>query len=83
MVGFELRTTVLGHVVRGAPPTAFDRVLATRLGVNAVKALSDGEFGILVGWQKGAVTRTPLAEVAGRTKAITTELVELARVLAR
>jgi 6-phosphofructokinase 1 len=83
MVGFELRTTVLGHVVRGAPPTAFDRVLATRLGVNAVKALSDGEFGILVGWQKGVVTRTPLTEVAGRTKAITTELVELARVLAR
>jgi 6-phosphofructokinase 1 len=83
MVGFELRTTVLGHVVRGAPPTAFDRVLATRLGVNAVKALSDGEFGVLVGWQKGVVTRTPLAEVAGRTKAITTELVELARVLAR
>jgi 6-phosphofructokinase 1 len=83
MVGFELRTTVLGHVVRGAPPTAFDRVLATRLGVSAVKALSDGEFGVLVGWQKGVVTRTPLAEVAGRTKAITTELVELARVLAR
>jgi len=83
MVGFELRTTVLGHVVRGAPPTAFDRVLATRLGVSAVKALSDGEFGVLVGWQNGVVTRTPLAEVAGRTKAITTELVELARVLAR
>jgi len=83
MVGFELRTTVLGHVVRGAPPTAFDRVLATRLGVSAVKALSDCEFGVLVGWQKGVVTRTPLAEVAGRTKAITTELVELARMLAR
>jgi len=83
MIGFELRTTVLGHVVRGAPPTAFDRVLATRLGVSAVKALNDGEFGVLVGWQNSAVTRTPLAEVAGRTKAITTELVELARVLAK
>ena len=83
MVGFELRTTVLGHVVRGAPPTAFDRVLATRLGVNAVNALNDGEYGVLMGWQNNAVTRTPLNEVAGRTKAITTELVELARVLAR
>jgi 6-phosphofructokinase 1 len=83
LIGFELRTTVLGHVVRGAPPTAFDRVLATRLGVNAVKALNDGEFGVLMGWQNNAVTRTPLAEVAGRTKAITTEMVELARVLAR
>lgn len=83
LIGFELRTTVLGHVVRGAPPTAFDRVLATRLGVNAVKALVDGEYGVLVGWQNNAVTRTPLSEVAGRTKAITTELVELARVLAK
>src|SRR5437763_3517104 len=83
MIAFELRTTVLGHVVRGAPPTAFDRVLATRLWVSAVKALNDGEFGVLVGWQNNAATRTPLSEVAGRTKAITTELVELARVLAK
>jgi 6-phosphofructokinase 1 len=83
LVGFELRTTVLGHVVRGAPPTAFDRVLATRLGVNALKCLSDGEYGVLVGSQKGEVTRTPLADIAGRTKPITTELVELARILAK
>src|SRR3954471_194559 len=38
MVGFELRATTLGHVVRGAPPSAFDRLLATRLGVAAVAA---------------------------------------------
>jgi 6-phosphofructokinase 1 len=43
--GFELRATTLGHVVRGAPPSAFDRLLATRLGVNAVKCLSNGETG--------------------------------------
>ena len=83
MVGFELRATMLGHVVRGAPPTAFDRFLATRLGVGAVTALSEGDFGVLIGYQNGEVTRTPLAEVAGRTKPIGTELVELARVLAR
>ena len=82
-IGFELRTTVLGHVVRGAPPTAFDRVLATRLGVNAVKCLCEGHHGVLVGYQRGEVTRTPLADIAGRTKPITTELIELARVLAR
>jgi 6-phosphofructokinase 1 len=81
--GFELRATVLGHVVRGAPPTAFDRFLATLLGVNAVKALSEGAPGVLVGYQKSEVTRTPLAEIAGRTKPIGTELVELARVLAK
>jgi len=82
-IGFELRATVLGHVVRGAPPTAFDRFLATLLGVNAVKALNEGVSGVLVGYQNAEVTRTPLAEIAGRTKPIDTELVELARVLAK
>lgn len=83
MGGFELRSTVLGHVVRGAPPTAFDRNLATQFGAHAVSALVDGAFGVLIGHQKGAVTRTPLAEVAGRTKPIGTELMTLARVLAK
>ena len=81
--GFELRATTLGHVVRGAPPSAFDRLLATRLGVGAVKTLSNRETGVLVGWQKNEVTRTPLTDVVGRTKPIDTELVELARILAK
>jgi len=81
--GFELRATTLGHVVRGAPPSAFDRILATRLGAAAVQSLSDGETGVLVGWQKNEVTRTPLAAIVGRTKPVDTELVELARVLAK
>ena len=81
--GFELRATTLGHVVRGAPPRAFDRLLATRLGVNAVKSLSAGVTGVLVGWQKNEVTRTPLADIVGRTKPVDTELLELARILAK
>ena len=81
--GFELRATTLGHVVRGAPPSAFDRLLATRLGVNAVKCLSQGEAGVLVGYQKGEVTRTPLADIVGCTKSMDTELLELARILAK
>jgi len=83
MVGFELRATVLGHVVRGAPPTAFDRLLATRLGVAALTSLAEGVSGVLIGEQRGDITRTPLAEIAGRTKPISTNLIELARVLAK
>jgi 6-phosphofructokinase 1 len=83
MIGFELRATVLGHVVRGAPPTAFDRVLATRLGVGATDALSEGVSGVLVGYLKAVVTRTPFEDVAGKTKPISTALVELAKVLAK
>jgi 6-phosphofructokinase 1 len=70
-------------VVRGAPPSAFDRLLATRLGVNAVKCLSDGETGVLVGWLKNEVMRTPLVDIVGRTKPMDTELLELARILAK
>ncbi len=81
--GFELRATTLGHVVRGAPPRAFDRILATRLGVAAVKSLSEGETGVLIGWQKNEVTRTPLADIVGRTKPVDTGLLELARILAK
>jgi 6-phosphofructokinase 1 len=81
--GFELRATTLGHVVRGAPPSAFDRLLATRLGFSAVKSLTNGETGVLVGCQKNEVTRTPLAEIVDRVKPIDKELLELARVLAR
>lgn len=83
MVGFELRATVLGHVVRGAPPTAFDRLLATRLGVAAITALGEGVSGVLIGEQGGEITRTPLDTIAGKTKPISTELIELARVLAK
>src|SRR6201986_2859812 len=81
--GFELRATTLGHVVRGAPPSAFDRLLATRLGVNAGKSLGNGETGVLIGYQKNEVTRTPLADIVGRTKPVDTELIELARILAK
>jgi 6-phosphofructokinase 1 len=81
--GFELRATTLGHVVRGAPPSAFDRLLATRLGVSAVKSLTNGETGVLVGYQKNEVTRTPLAEIVDRIKPIDTDLFELARILAK
>jgi 6-phosphofructokinase 1 len=83
MIGFELRATTLGHVVRGAQPTASDRILATRLGVAAVDALAGSARGVLVGLARGEIAHTPLAEVAGRTKAIDFALMELAKVLAK
>ena len=48
---FQLRVTKLGHVQRGGAPTAFDRILATRLGAAAVDYLFEGEKGVLVGMQ--------------------------------
>ena len=80
-IGFDLRATTLGHVQRGGAPTAYDRVLATRLGAGAVTALAQGETGILVGMEQGRVVYTPFTEVVGRQKTIDPELFSLARIL--
>ncbi len=80
-IGFDVRTTTLGHVQRGGAPTAYDRLLATRLGAGAVAALARGEIGVLVGMVQGRVTTTPLADIVGIQKSIDPELFELAKVL--
>jgi 6-phosphofructokinase 1 len=80
---FELRVTKLGHVQRGGAPTAFDRILATRLGASSVDRLLAGERGFLVGMQRGEITATPLAEVVGKQKPLNAELFRLAQSLAK
>lgn len=80
-IGFDVRTTTLGHVQRGGAPTAYDRLLATRLGAGAVAALARGETGVLVGMVRGQVSTTPLSEIIGIQKPIDPELFKLARVL--
>jgi 6-phosphofructokinase 1 len=81
-IGFELRVTRLGHVVRGGSPGAADRVLATRLGAAAIDFLAAGRHGVLVGQVRNEIVATPLAEIAGRTRPADTALLELARVMA-
>lgn len=80
-LGFEARVTILGHVQRGGPPTAFDRVLATRLGAAAVERLAAGRAGELAGWLHGEVAFTSLAEVADAVKPLP-RLLPLARAMA-
>lgn len=65
--GFETRAEVLGRLQRGGSPSAFDRILASRLGSYAIEALNNGESGIAVGWVKGETIGTPL-EVAVKMK---------------
>jgi 6-phosphofructokinase 1 len=81
--GFRLRATILGHVQRGAHPTAADRLLGTRLGEGAVRALQRGEYGVLVGLRANRVTTTPLDEIVGHQKPIDLALFELANIMAK
>jgi 6-phosphofructokinase 1 len=82
LIGFDLRVTRLGHVVRGGTPTAADRLLATRLGAAAIDTLAAGKRGVLVGIVKTDVITTPLADIAGRTRPADASWLELARVMA-
>ena len=52
----DTRVTVLGHVVRGGSPTAFDRLLGARLANAAIRALAEGEQGFMAGWVGPGVT---------------------------
>ncbi len=80
-LGFDLRTSTLGHMQRGGAPTAYDRLLGTRLGAGAVKALANGQTGVLIGMIASKITATPIIEVVERTKGIDPELFELMRAL--
>ena len=80
---FDLRVTTLGHVQRGGSPTAYDRLLGTRLGAGAVDCIDRGEFGCLVGSIHGEVCTTPLSKVVRNKKDLDLELLDLAEILSR
>ncbi|MEO5878067.1 MAG: 6-phosphofructokinase [Streptosporangiaceae bacterium] len=68
--GKEARTTVLGHVQRGGTPTAFDRVLATRFGLQAIDAVHEGDFGKMVALHGTDIVRVDLSTATERLKTV-------------
>jgi len=82
-LGFEMRVTVLGHTQRGGIPSAFDRLLGTRLAAAATDLLAQGEHGILMGLVKDEIVATPLTEVVANKKQLDPYLMKLAKVLAK
>jgi phosphofructokinase-like protein len=71
--GKEARCTVLGHIQRGGTPTAFDRVLATRFGVHAARAVAEGTFGTMVALRGTDIVRVPLSEATAELKLVPPE----------
>ena len=71
--GFETRVVVLGHLLRGGTPTAYDRVLATRFGLAAIDAAHDGDFGTMVALQGTNIVRVPLAAGVSELKTVPPE----------
>src|SRR6266566_4252157 len=71
--GKEARAAVLGHIQRGGTPTAFDRVLATRFGVHAIRAVADGAFGVMVALRGTDIVRVPIADATSQLKRVPPE----------
>jgi len=80
-IGYETRITILGHVQRGGSPSAFDRSLSTRMGLHAVEAIMDGDFGKMIGLQANTMARVPYEEILGKKKPINMDLYKLSYLL--
>lgn len=82
-LGFKTRMTILGHIQRGGSPTAYDRLLASRMGVKAVEALREGQHGVMTGLKGKGVDFIPLLDVISNKRKVNMEYHHMAKVLAR
>ncbi len=71
--GFETRATVLGHVQRGGTPTAFDRVLATRLGLAAIDAAHAGRWGTMTALHAASIELVELSDAVAEVRRVPIE----------
>ena len=78
--GFETRVTILGHIQRGGTPTAYDRVLATRFGIEAIDAVHQNDFGTMVALKGADIIRVPLADAIRELKTVDRRLYDAASV---
>ncbi len=77
-LGFETRSTVLGHIQRGGSPTAYDRFLGTRYGIAAVKLIQKQKYGRMVALAGNTIIDIDIEQVLGQVKSPEPELLELA-----
>lgn len=80
-LGFGVRVSILGYIQRGGAPTAFDRLLGTRLGAEAVRQLASGNSGKMVGLVGSEIVATDLARVIGTKREADLDLYNLAQAL--
>lgn len=78
---YDARVTILGHLQRGGSPTAADRILASRMGAQAITALSEGQRNVMIGIKNGELVYVPFSKATTHTKTIDHEGVELVKML--
>lgn len=78
---YDARVTILGHLQRGGSPTAADRILASRMGAQAITALSEGQRNVMIGIKNGELVYVPFSKATTHTKTIDHEGVKLVKML--
>ncbi|MBQ9702663.1 MAG: 6-phosphofructokinase [Bacteroidales bacterium] len=78
---FDARVTILGHLQRGGKPTAYDRILASRLGYAAIEALLEGQRNVMIGIKNDEIVYVPISKAIKMDKPINQELISVLNVL--
>jgi 6-phosphofructokinase 1 len=78
---FDARVTILGHLQRGGTPSAYDRILASRMGYAAIEALLEGQRNIMVGIKNDEIVYVPISRAVKMNKPINQELITVLNVL--
>ena len=78
---FDVRVSILGHLQRGGSPSAYDRILASRLGVGAIQALKEGQRNVMIGIKNDEVVYVPFTNAIKSDKPIKKELIDVLGIL--
>lgn len=77
----DIRVTTLGHIQRGGTPTAYDRILASRLGLGALEGLLNGQKNVMAGVMNNELVYTPFHDTITKQKPITDDLLRMVKIL--
>ena len=78
---YDVRVSILGHLQRGGSPSAFDRILASRLGTASIEALNEGQRNVMVGISNDEIVYVPFSRAIKQDKPINKELINVLNVL--
>jgi len=78
---YDVRVTILGHLQRGGTPSAYDRILASRLGYASIEALKEGQRNIMIGISDNQIVYVPINRAIKKDKPIDKELIDVLTVL--
>ena len=74
---YDVRVTILGHLQRGGSPSAYDRILASRLGVGAIEALKEDQRNVMIGIRNDKVVYVPFSEAIKKDKPLDKSLIQV------